>query len=337
MGPFLPPRLLRGRHVQSILGNVGLRRWLVRTAAHGLLAASRNEIVNCGAGVRLLCQHAPPQSDRMRRIAVIIHGWEGSADSTYLLSAATKLRNAGYRVVRVNLRDHGDSHHLNEEMFHSCRLGDAIGAVRWVQQAFPGERLYLCGFSLGGNFALRIAAQAAEEGLEINGVVAICPVLDPACTMAALDNGALIYRRYFLNKWRRSLEKKKAAFPHRYNFSRLERFDTLTEMTDYFVRYYTEYPDLHEYLRGYALTDGRLQHLRTPSRMLLAKDDPVIPIADIDRVVASDYLQVFQSRYGGHCGFVGGYDLRGWADRYIVDSFANPQFASDSATIRTRG
>jgi len=297
MAPFLPPRLLRGRHVQSILGNVGLRRWLVRTAAHGLLAASRNEIVDCGAGVRLLCQHAPPQSDRMRRIAVIIHGWEGSADSTYLLSAATKL----------------------------------------LQQAFPGERLYLCGFSLGGNFALRIAAQAAEEGLEINGVVAICPVLDPACTMAALDNGALIYRRYFLNKWRRSLEKKKAAFPHRYNFSRLERFDTLTEMTDYFVRYYTEYPDLHEYLRGYALTDGRLQHLRTPSRMLLAKDDPVIPIADIDRVVASDYLQVFQSRYGGHCGFVGGYDLRGWADRYIVDSFANPQFASDSATIRTRG
>jgi len=324
MGPFTPPRLLRGRHVQSVLGSVGLRRRLVHTAARELIAASRDEIVDCGGGVRLLCQHTPSRSNRIDAVAVFIHGWEGSSNSTYLLSAATELWQAGYRIVRINLRDHGDSHHLNEELFHSCRLDEAIGAVRWVQSAFPGEPLHLCGFSLGGNFCLRIAAQAVEEGLDINGVVAICPVLDPACTMAALDGGALIYRRYFIKKWRTSLEKKKAAFPHRYNFSKLERFDSLTEMTDYFVRHYTEYPDLDEYLRGYALTNGRLQHLQVPAQILLAEDDPVIPVADIDRVGASRYLQIARSRYGGHCGFIGGYDLRGWVDDYIVDAFAHP-------------
>ncbi|MDP6674072.1 MAG: alpha/beta fold hydrolase [Gammaproteobacteria bacterium] len=214
------------------------------------------------------------------------------------------------------------SHHLNEDMFHSCRLDEVIGAVRWVQQAFAGERLYLCGFSLGGNFALRIAAQAVAEALKIAGVVAICPVLDPACTLAALDNGAFIYRYYFLKKWRASLEKKKAAFPFRYDFSRLERFSTLTEMTDYFVRHYTEYSNLKKYLRGYALTDNRLLHLKTPTHVLLAEDDPVIPIADINRVGASNYLQVVQSRYGGHCGFIDGYNLHGWVDSYIVNSFA---------------
>ncbi len=322
MEPFVPPRLLRGRHVQSVLGSIGLRRRPVHAAARGLIAVSRNEIVECGDGVRLLCQHTPPQPDQRRGVVVFIHGWEGSADSTYLLSAATRLWNSGYRAVRINLRDHGGSHHLNEELFHSCRLGEAIGAVRWVQQAFPGERLFLCGFSLGGNFSVRIAAQAIEESLDINGVVAVCPVLDPACTMDALDNGLGVYRRYFIRKWRRSLEKKKAAFPHRYNFSQLERFDTLTEMTDYFVRHYTEYKDLHEYLRGYALTDDRLQGLRTPVRILLAEDDPVIPVKDIDRVAASDYLQVVRSTYGGHCGFIDGYHMQSWVDRYIVDSFA---------------
>jgi predicted alpha/beta-fold hydrolase len=322
MSTFVPPRLLRGRHVQSILGSVGPRRRWGRLAARDFIAASRNEIVDCGAGVRLLCQHTPPQVDQHKGIAVFIHGWEGSANSTYLLSAATKLWNEGYRIVRLNLRDHGDSHGLNEDLFHSCRLDEAIGAVRWVQQSFPGEQLALCGFSLGGNFSLRIAAQAAEEGLEINGVVAVCPVLDPARTMAALDKGSLLYKRYFIKKWRTSLEKKKAAFPHRYDFSKLERFDTLTEMTEYFVRHYTDYPDLHEYLHGYALTDGRLRKLQTPSRILLAEDDPVIPVADIERVAVSDYLQIVRSQYGGHCGFIGGYDLHGWVDGYIVNFLA---------------
>ena len=318
---------MRGGHVQSILGSSGLRRRLVRSATRDFVAASRNEIIDCGAGVRLLCQYTPPQSDRVKRVVVLIHGWEGSAESTYLLSTGRELWKSGYRVVRINLRDHGDSHHLNEELFHSCRLSDAIGAVRHVQQRFSSEQLYLCGFSLGGNFALRIAAQAVAESLDIVGVVAVCPVLDPVRSTAVLDSGPFIYRRHFTRKWCASLEKKKAAFPHRYNFSQLERFDTLTEMTDYFVRHYTEYSDLQEYFHGYALTDGRLKKLRMPARILLAEDDPVIPVADIDRVAGSDYLQVIRSRYGGHCGFIDSYNLHAWTDGYIGDTFASTLYS----------
>jgi len=181
--------------------------------------------------------------------------------------------------------------------------------------------LYLCGFSLGGNFALRIGAQAAGEGPDMDGIVAVCPVLDPASTLASLDNGMAIYRYYFLKKWRTSLGKKKAAFPNRFDFGPLERFETLTEMTDYFVRHYTEYERLADYLRGYALTDDRLRRLETPARMLLADDDPVIPVRDVTRITASDSLQIIHSRYGGHCGFIGGYDLRGAADDFIAGSF----------------
>ena len=321
MEPFNPPRLLRGRHVQSVLGSVGVRRMLVLKKARKLMSASQDLIVDCGDGVRLLCQHTPPVNPQSKRVALIIHGWEGSSVSTYLLSAASRLWHAGYRIVRLNLRDHGDSHHLNEDMFHSCRLSDAIGAVRWAQQTFPEEQLFLGGFSLGGNFSLRIAAVAEQHDLAMQGVVAVCPVLDPARTMFALDNGAFIYQHHFLRKWRDSLHKKKAAFPRTYNFSRLERFTTLTEMTEYFVSEYTEYPSLDVYLQGYALTGQRLQSLRVPAHMLLAEDDPVIPISDIGRVHIAESLRIDRSAYGGHCGFIDGYDLHGWADGYIVAAF----------------
>jgi predicted alpha/beta-fold hydrolase len=208
-----------------------------------MLEAVRDQVVDCGDGARLLLHLNEPRNAERSGTVVLIHGWEGSASSTYMLSAGSQLWSAGYRVARLNLRDHGDSHHLNRALFHSCRLDEVVGAVKWVQQEFPDSPLYLGGYSLGGNFALRVAARADAADLDIRRVVAICPVLNPEQTMEALDSGWAGYRMYFIHKWRRSLKLKRAAFPSDYDFSNLERFKTLESMTDYFVRHYTEYPD----------------------------------------------------------------------------------------------
>jgi predicted alpha/beta-fold hydrolase len=284
-----------------------------------MLADSRDEVVDCGNDVRLLLHHTPPRSGEPQQVVVLIHGWEGSANSTYLLSAATRLSQAGYRIVRINLRDHGNSHHLNEGMFHSCRLTEVVGAVRWVQETFPDEAILLVGFSLGGNFSLRIAAKAVDEQLKIKQVIALCPVLDPKQTMIALDEGWLGYRMFFIRKWRYSLEKKKAAFPDIYDFSNLKRFNTLRSMTNYFVQRYTEFPDLESYLNGYSLTGERLAGLTVPAKILVANDDPVIPASDLERIARPSCLTVDRSEYGGHCGFLSGYRLNGWLDQYVLD------------------
>ena len=111
---------------------------------------------------------------------------------------------------------------------------------------------------------------------------------------------------------------KKAAFPRRYDFTRLERFRTLGEMTDHFVRHYTEYSDMRTYLRGYALTGERLVGLEVPSAMLMAADDPVIPVGALDRVARPDCLRIDTTEHGGHCGFIEDYRLNSWSDRYIL-------------------
>ncbi len=80
-------------------------------------------------------------------------------------------------------------------------------------------------------------------------------------------------------------------------------------MTDFFVCHYTEYPDLETYLRGYAVTGDRLAGLTVPSEILLADDDPVIPVADVARLAHSPALRIRRSRYGGHCGFIANYRL----------------------------
>ena len=195
------------------------------------MARSRPVVVECGDGVRLLAHENQPAGEANGELVVFIHGWEGSANSSYLLSTAPFLARQGYRVIRLNLRDHGDSHHLNEDLFHSCRLPEVVGAVKSLQTANPETPLSLVGFSLGGNFALRVGSEAEAAGLNLKRIVAICPVLEPAETMRALDTGWYGYRYYFLRKWRRSMFKKSAAFPHLYDFKKLQQITLINRIT----------------------------------------------------------------------------------------------------------
>jgi hypothetical protein len=84
MTEFRPPAWLANRHLQSILPSFPFRRRAVESRAAAVLAASRQLVLDCGDGVRLMGWHAKPEDGgepRERRLAVLMHGWEGSADS----------------------------------------------------------------------------------------------------------------------------------------------------------------------------------------------------------------------------------------------------------------
>ncbi len=321
---FAPPGFMSGRHMQSVLASLPLRRKLVEGRGRGLLEASSDVLLDCGDGIRLHGYFAP-RSDADERpslgLAVLIHGWEGSSDSLYLISTANHLRERGYDVFRLNLRDHGPSHHLNPELFHSCRIAEVVGAVRALQIMFPEHRLFLAGFSLGGNFSLRVALRAPASGICLQQVVAVCPVLEPAHTLQALESGWFAYRHYFLLKWRRSLLRKEACFPELYDFSHLGELKTLTAITDHFVQSHSGFPDLPTYLKGYALTGDVLADLQVPCHILFAGDDPMIPVADLDRIARPEALTVSVTPQGGHCGYMETYRLTSWVERQIGNLF----------------
>ena len=326
-GSFRPPPWLRNGHIQSILSSLSVRRrWLARSWT-GVLASSRELVLDCGEGVRLQAFHSarpPHEVLAPTRVAVLLHGWEGSADSLYVLSLAQELYARGFEVVRLNLRDHGETHHLNRELFHSCRLAEVIGAVRDLQRRFRGRALHLAGFSLGGNFMLRVAAHAGLAGLDLARVVAISPVLEPAATLRALEQGLATYHSYFVRKWMSSLMKKQAAWPQHYDFAQLRKLADLRRMTSELVRQFTEFESLEEYLSGYAITGARLAQLAVPSTIITALDDPIIPAADLERLAQSPALRVITTRHGGHCGFLQRLRSATWAERRAAAELDQP-------------
>ena len=315
---FTPPWWLRNAHLQSIVPSLPLRRALVMRRCVQVGAQSRPLVIDCGDDVRLLAHHTPSTQQHPAGAVVMLHGWEGDANALYMLSLARRLLARGFEILRLNLRDHGGTQQLNPGLFHSCRLPEVIGAVRRAQQMFSGLPLHLAGFSLGGNFLLRVAADAPQAGVRIASCVAISPVLEPRATLTAIESGASIYHHYFVRKWSGSLRAKQRAWPHLYQFDTLGRISSLRAMTAELVARYTDFRSLEDYLDGYAITGERLARLTVPATIITAADDPIVPVADLQRVAGGTNLRTVVTARGGHCGFLTGLLGDTWAENAVV-------------------
>ncbi len=322
---FRPPAWLRNRHLQTILPSLPPLRSFAIARARALSERAEEWLLDCGEGTRLQGWYTAPPAPAaavepprvVGRLALLLHGWEGSATSAYVLSLAAELLGRGFHIVRLNLRDHGDTHHLNPGLFHSCRLPEVIGAVRAIAARAQPRRLYGAGFSLGGNFLLRVAA-SGEAPASLAGVAAVSPVLEPARTLDAMESGIPFYERYFVRKWLKSLQHKERHWPDRYDIDATLRERTLRGMTAALVDRHTDYPTLEHYLSGYAITGTRLATLTVPARLLTSADDPIIPAGDLARLADSPLLSVVRTRYGGHCGFIDRPGRASYADRFVV-------------------
>jgi predicted alpha/beta-fold hydrolase len=317
---FKPPRLLANPHVQSVLASSGVRRLLAMRRGSEIETRAVEHILDCGDSIRLQGFHtAQSVLPEARGLVVLLHGWEGSARSSYVLSTGARLLREGFDVFRLNFRDHGETHHLNREIFHSCRIDEVVNAVREVGLRFPSRALAVAGFSLGGNFALRVALRAPANGIPLAYALAVCPVISPASGLFGLENGPRFYQRYFLHKWTRSLRAKQALFPETELFSREELEDNLRGLTRSLVLRHTDFGSLENYLNGYSIEGDRLAALRIPATILTSSDDPVIPIEDFRKLKLPPNVELDIAAHGGHCAFIRDFSLRSFTEDYIAE------------------
>lgn len=317
--PFAPRWPFTDPHLQSVLASSALRRWSARRRFPDLTAQAQPVLLDCGDDVRLLGFHsAQRRLPQPRGLVVLIHGWEGCADSSYLLATGGRLLQAGFDVFRLQLRDHGDTHHLNEELFHSCRLPEVLGAMTDIARRFATRPLLVGGFSLGGNFALRVGLHGPAQGLPLAGVVAVCPPINPKHSMEAIERAPSLYQWYFIRKWTRSLRRKQALFPERYRFDDWLQKPTLRSLTDQLVTEYTDYGHIDRYLDGYSVEGDRLAPMSVPATILAASDDPVIPISDFYQLQLSPQTELELTPHGGHCGYLTGPSLRSWVEERFL-------------------
>jgi predicted alpha/beta-fold hydrolase len=315
--PFHPPWYLSHAYTQTLLASLKLRT----LGSNPLVRFERHVILDTESGARLSGYYTPRNSRDTKGLAVLLHGWEGSARSTYMLMCGKHLYQNGYAVFRLNFRDHGHSHHLNKGLFYATLLDEVFEGVHLATRLCSKRPAVLVGFSLGGNFAIRIAAMySAGDYDHLVRAVSISPVLDPEKSTNRIDRSPLILA-YFLKKWRNSLRRKQHYFPSTYHFNDILKGKTILGMTDQLIQRYSNYTDSHEYFSGYRIHSNSLENLTLPLTIIAAADDPIIPVDDFYAINPAPGMDLIIHPRGGHNGFIEGIYKPAWYERYMVDLF----------------
>jgi uncharacterized protein len=324
---FRPHRGLTNGHLQTIIGNFYPRP--------PFRCPSRTEtvVVDPTDGSRVLCQcDWQPEPVRASCLTVLlVHGLEGSSDSRYIKGIAARAWDAGCSVIRMNMRNCGDTDALTPTLYHSGLSGDVGAVVRHFHELFRLERVALVGYSMGGNLVLKLAGEWGNRS-PLCAVATVCPAIDLAVGSDALHEPQnRIYEWRFLRGLMRRFRRKAALYPKIYDPHLIGPVRSLREFDDKIVARYCGFRDADDYY--YRVASARVvDRIAVPTLILNANDDPFVRLSAETRaaLLANPYVTLVETQHGGHCAYLSrdrGDDIH-WAEatamRYLLRVAGTP-------------
>jgi predicted alpha/beta-fold hydrolase len=216
-----------------------------------------------------------------------------------------KAYGAGFNVIRMNQRTCGGTDHLTPTLYNSGLSIDYRLVVRELAEVDGLAHIWLVGYSMGGNLALKAAGEMGESDSALEGVVAVSPNIDPTRCVAALEQPRnWIYHWHFLSSLKARVRRKAKIFPGKWDLAPLRSIKTITEFDECYTARDGGYVNVIDY---YNRAGARhvLHNIAVPTLIITAQDDPFIPavIFDIPGICQNPNISMMMPRYGGHCGF----------------------------------
>jgi predicted alpha/beta-fold hydrolase len=318
---FRPRRGLRNGHLQTIVGN-----YLPRPAFVLESVVVEVEVVPAD-GSRVVCHCHWQDEDRAGKLtAILVHGLEGSSKSQYIRGIAARAWDAGMNVVRMNMRNCGDTDALTPTLYHSGLSGDVAAVMRHYAGRFGLERVALIGYSMGGNLVLKMAGEWGSAA-PLFAVAAVCPAIDLAAGSDALHEPANRgYEWHFLRGLMRRFRRKVALFPELYDTTGIGPIKSLRQFDNEIVARYCDFADADDYY--YRAAAARVvDRIVVPTLVLQANDDPFIRLFPGTRAKlrANPHIAFVETNHGGHCAYLsqdGGDEIH-WAEAAVIRFLAD--------------
>ncbi len=326
--PFVPHRLVRGGHLQTVVSP--------RLGPVALPAGSRQtHRIELPGGDAIIAHDDFGDDWKLGdRVVVLLHGITGCHGSAYQRRFAGRLVAAGMRTLRVDLRGCGSSRDTCREITHAGRADDVAAALSFAACRI-GQRLSpvgAVGVSLGGNQLLLAAGQIGGGRMSppagwdhVDRLLALAPPVDlQSCADRMELPGRRFYNRYFIrNLVARASDHVRGSEP----FVRAASAGWPKTLAA-FDRAITAPLAGFDNERAYyaACSAGPVMaSINVPTLIVAAADDPLVPIESIRRFVPPGHARVrlLELPTGGHHGFVGRRGA-GWSDDLVQRYFVQP-------------
>jgi predicted alpha/beta-fold hydrolase len=317
--PFEPHQVFRNGHAQTIAAYIWPRRFRFDSER------DQERLFEVAPGVKVLAHCRWQTVARDHPTIVVWHGVEGSTSSNYMQAIAEKGSQAGFNVVRVNFRNCGGTEHLTSTIYHGGLSSDLDAVVKQLIEEDHLPRIFLAGFSLGGNLVLKLAGEYGDNApKEILGVCAVSPSVDlSASADLIMKRSNWIYQQDFVRRLKKRIRTNHKLYPELYNISGLQGVHTLRAFDDRFTSVAHGFIDAADYY--YRSSSMRvIDRIRIPALIIHGQDDPFIPFKPLldPAVTNNPYILLLAPDGGGHVAFVGrrpnGED-RFWAENRVVE------------------
>jgi predicted alpha/beta-fold hydrolase len=305
MRPFEP--LFRNPDVLTILGNF----WPRGFDFSSWPMVSR--LVRTDPDTQVLVQTQEPAAPAGE--VVLLHGLEGGGNAGYIRSMAWHALKAGFVAHRFHMRTCGGTEPMCKTLYHAGLTSDLEAFLRELRGQGTGRPVFLIGFSLGGNVALKLAGELGETDL-IHGVCAIStPIELAACAKRIGEPRNRIYERRFLKRMRARLIKT-----GRYDLKDLEPARSLYGIDDVITAPSFGFRGADHYYETQSAARF-LDRIRVPTLLIQAKDDPYIPFEAYSQKAfrTNPFLRLVVTGHGGHLGFLSKTPPRFWADEAALE------------------
>ncbi len=305
--PFVPRRWLSNRHLQTIAGNFLTRANALPPPVPELVEVSPASGSQIASSVLCECHWHPMAARAKCPTVVLVHGLEGSSESRYIVGNSNKLWRAGANVIRMNMRNCGETERLSPTLYHSGLSSDVEVVLRHFIAREHLTSVALVGYSMGGNLVLKLAGElGANAPRQLHSVVAVSPSIDLGPSADALHRGLnRFYERRFLRSMTRRFRLKASLFPRAFDFRRIAGIRSLRQYDERITALYSGFQSADDYY--FRASAARvLNSISTPTLVLHSLDDPFVPFTPetLAALQSNPHISLLQSAHGGHCAFL---------------------------------
>jgi predicted alpha/beta-fold hydrolase len=314
---FEPHRWLRNRHLMTLAGA------LLPRHTPGLPPAD-DRLFEVEPGTQLLARCHWQREPRRSPTLALVHGLEGSSESGYIRTLAAQAFTAGFNVLRMNQRNCGGTERLTATLYNSGLSADFRAVLLELIERDRLKRIFFAGYSMGGNLILKMAGElGAAAPRELRGICAVCPTLDLAACVDAIERPEnWLYQLRFVRDLKSRMRRKAKLFPGQFELNGLSSVRTLREFDEAITAPCSGYRTAADYYeRASAM---RVVHrIAVPTLILTSKDDPVVPFESFgaSEIAGNPQIRVAATEFGGHCAFISRTNgpERYWAEARVLE------------------